>query len=160
MNHILALLLATSMAACATPATGAFDPDFIRATIPISDFDGYDPYPPGAAGQIHAYVNFAPDGILRASLGCAKIGAPFTFGDDDTLILKTEEGLSKPDYSDTTCSQDLIRKEKALAQFLAARPTISAWTVNGVYLKTRRQTLLLQSVADVLDEGTQMKVDS
>ena len=160
MKHILAVSLAACIAACATATTAAFDPDFIRATIPISDFDGYDPYPPGAPGQIHAYVNFAPDGILRVSLGCAKMGAPFTFGEDDTLILETESGLSKPDYSETSCSQDLIGKEKDLARFLAARPAISAWTVNGVYLKTRRQTLLLQSVADVLDEGTQMKVDS
>ena len=145
--------------ACTTSPDGTLDRNSIRAQIPIGDFNGYDPYPAGAAGTINAYVNFAQDGLLRVSLGCAKIGAPFEISDADKLILLSEEGLSKPDYAASDCSADLIAREKSLASFLEKQPKISPWTPDGIYLKSGRQTLLLQSVADVLDEDTKMKVD-
>ena len=152
-------LLASVCAACVSAPEATFDPDRVLYSIPISDFDGYDPYPPDASGAIDAYVNFAKDGLLRASLGCGKMGAPYAFSEDDRLIILSETGLSKPDYTDSDCGDDLIEKEKSLARFLESRPKVSPWTVDGIYLKTRRKTMLLQSVAHVLEENTMMKVD-
>ena len=145
--------------ACATPQIASFDPDMALYSIPIGDFDGYDPYPPGASGAINAYVNFAEDGLLRASLGCATMGAPYTISEDRRLIILNDEGLSKHDYTSEDCADHLIEKEKSLARFLESQPKISGWTANGRYLKTRRKTLLLQSVAHVLDIDTTMKVN-
>jgi len=151
--------LAIAGAACTAIPSGTLDRDSIRAQIPIGDFDGYDPYPPGAPGVINAYVNFARDGLLRVSLGCAKMGAPFEISEDSRLILLGEGGFPKPDYSTSDCSEDMIEKERSLARFLERKPKISPWTAEGIYLRSGRQKLLLQSVAAVLDEDTKMKVE-
>ena len=155
----ISAIIATCVGACATASTGIVDHNSIRAQIPIGNFDGYDPYPPGAPGIINAYVNFAADGILRASLGCEKFGAPFTIDEDNTLILLNETGLSKPDYSISDCSPDLIQREQSLARFLESRPRIYPWSVEGTYLKKRKKSLLLQSVAQVLDDDVKQKVE-
>ncbi|MCR9193471.1 MAG: hypothetical protein NXH88_01995 [Hyphomonas sp.] len=159
MRGPVVALLAIVGGACATEPTATFKPEHVLHKIPIGDFNGYDPYPPGASGATNAYVHFAEDGLLRASLGCAVMGAPYAFSDNKRLIILHARGLSKPDYSNYDCSPDLIELEISLARFLENRPRIHPWSAEGLLLNKQGQSLLLQSVEDVLDEDIKMKVE-
>ena len=153
------LILAVLPIACTTQSVQPAHPDLVDGTWPIADFDGFDPYPPGASGDINAYVNFARDGILRVSLGCEQAGAAYVIQDADTLAIESPTGISIADYSGADCSAELIAKEKSLVSFLSSQPKIGALARGGLVLKSGRKTLLLKSVADVLDEDTKMKVE-
>lgn len=153
------LILAAFPVACATNSLTPAHSDLIDGSWPIGNFDGFDPYPVGAPGDINAYVNFARDGILRTSLGCKPSGAPYRIDEDNTLTLLPPSGIPETDYQDTACSNDLISKEKELVSFLESSPRIGATPLGHLVLKSGRKTLLLQPIFDVLDEDTKMKVE-
>lgn len=150
----VALLL---ISGCASTPTS--DLSWLKGQWPVGDFEGYDPYPPGAPGRIHAYVQFGTDGLLRASLGCAKMGAPFEFSDNRSLRITNQTGLSTTSYSGLDCDASLIAEERALAIFLESDPKIGRLGADGLPLTIDGKRLLLQSVADVLDEDTKLKAN-
>ncbi|MEM6556412.1 MAG: hypothetical protein AAF642_11080 [Pseudomonadota bacterium] len=142
---------------CASAPSG--DLHWLKGQWPVGDFEGYDPYPAGAPGRIHAYVQFGNDGLLRASLGCAKMGAPFVFTENRSLKVTNENGLSATSYVNLECDEPLIAKEQELALFLESTPKIGRLGDDGLPLTKDDKRLLLQSVAHVLDEDTKLKVD-
>lgn len=150
-------IISVLLSACATEPSS--DLNWMKAQWPIGDFEGYDPYPPGAPGSIHAFVQFGRDGLLRASLGCAQMGAPYIFSEDRVLLITNENGLSATSYQGLDCDTSLIENERALAHFLEDEPRIGRMRGDGLPLSRRGQRLFLQSVAHVLDDDTNFKVD-
>lgn len=145
------------LAACQTAPDPDTLPDFERdgmmARIPIHEFAGYDPYPPGYTGAIHAYVQFQRDGIVRATLGCETLSGTYRFLTDDTVVITGKAGMILPTYDDADCAPDLVERERSLAAFLESRPRIYPHCEDGCYrvLRSNGIVLDLRSVSDVLE---------
>lgn len=146
------------LAGCVTPEPALNPSDIYQAQIPIAAFDGHRPYDQTGVREVDSYVAFRSDGVLAASWGCnIYYASSYGFDDQSRLILREVADGIAISAPVRDCDSSLIKIETALWTFLNDKPLALGWVENSTILKSGRKTLIMQSVADVLGDGVNMK---